>query len=578
MRTILCAAAVSIATMEVQGAINLDNMLPAEMDSFVATLTASIIELTPSLKEDDIESIVLQAVAGAGVNPGRERRAAVPAEVVITFSATVNVALATSAVDNMNAAILAGTFTIANVTVGGQAQTFVFGAAVASTAQADSTDDTTDPAALPATSETRLDLNVSALNETEKEAIKASIMAQNLENAGGAFVADDIDEIQLVPVVEERSVVETTTIIDNSCAEIGDAGTASFAVTSADTAAAGGTAVAECNDCAGDCITTRQRRRLGVESSQVTVTYSFSKGTDGITILVLIRAQAAIPVTFMLANGTKKTSSAAVAGTKVRTVVSEYIKVVLTYAPGSVSDEELAQVAATINALPALDKAIAVGGTKVQPEAEIVAQTNGCGKLNCGAKCKNTCAKGVICPLVMSYGYCQVDGTCGVAAQPKCPEEPKACCKALNALCLAQCASMSQFEYCELNPSTTGCKSACPSVSDICAGKDTCKEKCPCPGCLPQCALIRCKEGYTCIPGRGCVAHTGCEKKQRGDTCSQCHPDDTDCVETEILKTCQDDMSTLGHELTCMVGKQQVVPANECSKLNCGTECTSCAQ
>ena len=83
-----------------------------------------------------------------------------------------------------------------------------------------------------------------------------------------------------------------------------------------------------------------------------------------------------------------------------------------------------------------------------------------------------------------------------------------------------------------------------------------------------QCALIKCKEGYTCIPGRGCVAHTGCEKKQRGDTCTQCHPNDTDCFENKMLKTCQDDMSTLGHELTCMA-KQREGPPQQ------GSTCTT---
>ena len=67
-----------------------------------------------------------------------------------------------------------------------------------------------------------------------------------------------------------------------------------------------------------------------------------------------------------------------------------------------------------------------------------------------------------------------------------------------------------------------------------------------------QCALITCKPGFRCRPGKGCVAYNNCAKKQRGDACRQCHAKDTWCVETAVTKTCQDDMSTLGHALTCM--------------------------
>ena len=85
-----------------------------------------------------------------------------------------------------------------------------------------------------------------------------------------------------------------------------------------------------------------------------------------------------------------------------------------------------------------------------------------------------------------------------------------------------------------------------------------------------QCALIKCTAGHVCIPGRGCVAYNSCAEKQRGAACTQCHPTDTDCIETKELKTCQDDMTTLGHEFTCMAGTPAgpPQPGSTCSTRN----------
>ena len=61
-------------------------------------------------------------------------------------------------------------------------------------------------------------------------------------------------------------------------------------------------------------------------------------------------------------------------------------------------------------------------------------------------------------------------------------DAPKPCCLAITAQCLACAVGVTQAKYCAKNPRTVGCP-----VAD------------------PTCALIRCKEGYTCIEGKGCV-------------------------------------------------------------------------
>ena len=154
---------------------------------------------------------------------------------------------------------------------------------------------------------------------------------------------------------------------DSSCAEVGKAGTASLATPSA----AGGTAAAESKD---DAVITVRQQRHRVGSATITVTHSFPKDTASAVVLNLVADQATEKATFTLADGTSKTSEAAVAGsTVVTTDVQVYVKAAIKFKAGSVSTEDLAQAAETINALPAADTTITVGGVIVQPEEAVIA-------------------------------------------------------------------------------------------------------------------------------------------------------------------------------------------------------------
>ena len=369
----VCAAAAATATLAIKDKIDLDKMTDIEMAAFQTDLADQIIALFPGLEAADIATIVLQAANAAA---RRSHRAAAAAEAVVTFKASVDQTLATSVVAAMDAAITAGTFKV-TVTVANVTQVLVFTGVVAGTTQVDLTTTlaptpatTTMPATAAAVSETVLNIDIDSLTEADKDEIATQILAQNIASAGGAFDADDVSEVYLVAEEVERSVVTTATTIDNTCSELGDAGVGAFAAPSAATSAAGGTATATCGD-------NRRHRRSG---ATITVSYSFplSTGagtTDSAAILDLVRAQAAVVITFTLAAGGSVTAPAAVAATAVVTVTETFVKVVIVFNADTVTATSLAAVADTINALPAADKVITVGGISVQPEAVVVAIT-----------------------------------------------------------------------------------------------------------------------------------------------------------------------------------------------------------
>ena len=97
--------------------------------------------------------------------------------------------------------------------------------------------------------------------------------------------------------------------------------------------------------------------------------------TDSAAILDLVTAQAAVLITFSLAAGGTVDAPAAVAATEVATVTETFVKVVIVFKADTVTATALAAVAETINALPAADKAITVGGVSVQPDDVVVATT-----------------------------------------------------------------------------------------------------------------------------------------------------------------------------------------------------------
>ncbi len=71
------------------------------------------------------------------------------------------------------------------------------------------------------------------------------------------------------------------------------------------------------------------------------------------------------------------------------------------------------------------------------------------------------------------------------ACAPTTPiEEPRACCMAMTASCLACADNVSEQEYCSAHPETAGCEQ---------------------PEEVPSCAAIQCLTGSDCVEGVGCV-------------------------------------------------------------------------
>lgn len=154
------------------------------------------------------------------------------------------------------------------------------------------------------------------------------------------------------------------------------------------------------------------------------------------------------------------------------------------------------------------------GSDGIRADDDGVNQDEGspCAGKPCGAPCSD-CVPGEPCPEIAQF--CAEDGTCG--GFPTCETQ--------------RCESDGDCEYpegpCQLCPDGSN---ACPSAS--------------------------CVEGQCVVQAPECSGYSPCAGKGCGDPCTQCAPNDPDCFETAVLKTCDSAGS-------CTPGQAQC--ANQCS-------------
>jgi hypothetical protein len=101
-------------------------------------------------------------------------------------------------------------------------------------------------------------------------------------------------------------------------------------------------------------------------------------------------------------------------------------------------------------------------------------------------------------------------------------------------------------------PGTSGAQ--CPAATDACMNADNhaqCLEVAAgCDGELLQ--LESCPLQFACSkPSAGAGSYDPCAGRSCGDGCSECAPDDGDCVETAVVKVCDAEGSCSGRVPTC---------------------------
>jgi hypothetical protein len=166
-----------------------------------------------------------------------------------------------------------------------------------------------------------------------------------------------------------------------------------------------------------------------------------------------------------------------------------------------------------------------------------------CAGKACGSECSACPPNDPTCAETAVLKYCAADGSCG-QAYPVC--DPTSCTSD------SECAS--DLGPCQQCPDgTLACPYAkceagqCVGGFDSCGGQ-TCdsNDDCPaigapcqqCPDGTVACPFSECVNGQCGGGFDGCGGFDPCAGKACGDACSQCPPDDPDCVETSVLKYC----------------------------------------
>jgi hypothetical protein len=200
-----------------------------------------------------------------------------------------------------------------------------------------------------------------------------------------------------------------------------------------------------------------------------------------------------------------------------------------------------------------------------------------CAGKPCGAECSVCAPNDPACAETAVLKFCSSDGSCG-SAYPECASQQckdGSDCPAIGAPC----------EVCKDGsyacPSVDCVGGQCVFSGDSCQGQQ-CKDDSECPAIGAPCQL--CPDGSTACPWSGCVngecltAFPGCAGwdpcagKSCGEQCSQCPPDDPECVETAVLKVCDANGVCGGGAPDCSAGQCS-------SSLDCPTiaVCMPCA-
>jgi hypothetical protein len=197
------------------------------------------------------------------------------------------------------------------------------------------------------------------------------------------------------------------------------------------------------------------------------------------------------------------------------------------------------------------DPAVCGNGTLEDGEVCDDGYTDACG--TCNADCSGvgagaTCGDGQVCPQLETCDDGTVDA-CG-----------------------------------ECNADCSGPGEECPEVYEPCADKvcgDTCTVCDPADTeCIETEEIKVCDEVGACVSDTGdiCaeeeVAYDPCADKVCGDTCSACDPADTDCVETAEIKVCDEAGSCVSD--TGSICAEEEVAYDPCAAKACGDMCTLC--
>jgi hypothetical protein len=145
-------------------------------------------------------------------------------------------------------------------------------------------------------------------------------------------------------------------------------------------------------------------------------------------------------------------------------------------------------------------------------------------------------------------------------------------------------------DFCEANGwyGDGECDTFCPKADTDCdgayepCGTLSCGETCTlcAPGdknCIETAVVKMCQDDGTCgatTPTCGATdePYDSCGGKTCGDYCTICDPADTDCFETAVVKYCQADGSCGATEAVCEVTE----PYDSCGGKTCGDTCTIC--
>ena len=194
-----------------------------------------------------------------------------------------------------------------------------------------------------------------------------------------------------------------------------------------------------------------------------------------------------------------------------------------------------------------------------------------CGGKVCGDPC-TICEQGdSTCFETAVPKFCNTAGVCSMEL-PTCDEyvpcggkvcgEPCTICDPLD----ATCSETEVLKYCNVEgscaPETPTCNQD-PCATILCPPEFICQDG----TCVDACTLVNCAEGFVCE--FGVCFYDPCGGKVCGDNCSLCDPNDTNCLETLELKSCNEAGSCEPVTPVCEV-------YDPCGGKVCGDNCSLC--
>ena len=145
-----------------------------------------------------------------------------------------------------------------------------------------------------------------------------------------------------------------------------------------------------------------------------------------------------------------------------------------------------------------------------------------------------------------------------------------------------KCVETDEIKACQMAPDSQQltCSSVQTPTCDKSTGPASSREYCPAYSCKPPtrpgCTFFTTyslKNGECCAnPCNEKCEYSACGNKKMNDKCTTCDPEDTTCVETDELKTCQNNPLAKPAQLICK-SKQKAEP---CAPGTAGPDCVAC--